>query len=304
MVQVFPSTTPILTGLCQILLGTAFLLLTQNSCTKRTSLEVHNSPSRITGDSLTSVELRTGSDIPIWSSRFEKPNWMGSWGILDRGNWGWENLQVIAAPRRKFSPILRVSYPANSASPTVTSKEGNPIGGVQFYANLEISPQNSLGLIYYVRFSDNFDFVRGGKLPGLFGGTVTSGGKIPDGTNGFSTRYMWRRSGDGEVYAYLPTSHKHGTSIGRGNWRFQPGKWYQLKQEVVLNQPGKSNGRILVWLNGRQVLEQGGLIFRTTNTLKVEGIFFSTFFGGADSSWATTKDVYADFANFSIYIVH
>ena len=120
-------------------------------------------------------------------------------------------------------------------------------------------------------------------------------------TYGFSTRYMWRRQGDGEVYAYLPTSRKHGTSMGRGNWQFQPGKWYQLEQEVILNQPGKSNGQIRVWLNDKKVLDQGGLMFRTANSLKIEGIFFSTFFWGGDASWATPQDVYADFAKFSVY---
>ena len=236
----------------------------------------------------------------LWSSQLENPNWQESWGILDRGSWGWQNLQVISDPSRKFSRILRVTYPANSASPTVTRNHQAPVGGGQFYATLGMAPQDSLRLSYYVRFSDNFNFVKGGKLPGLFGGTVTSGRTIPDGTNGFSTRYMWRRQGDAEVYAYLPTSHKHGTSMGRGNWQFQPGKWYQLEQEVILNQPGKSNGQIRVWLNEKKVLDQGGLTIRTTNSLKIEGIFFSTFFGGGDASWATPQDVYVDFAEFSV----
>ncbi|WP_181449171.1 polysaccharide lyase [Nonomuraea aridisoli] len=43
-----------------------------------------------------------------------------------------------------------------------------------------------------------------------------NGGRIPDGTNGLSTRFMWRANGAGEVYAYLPTSREHGTSLGRG----------------------------------------------------------------------------------------
>lgn len=111
---------------------------------------------------------------------------------------------------------------------------------------------------------------------------------------------MWRKNGDGEVYAYLPTSNEYGTSIGRGNWRFQPGVWYKIEQEVTLNQPGKADGRIRVWLDNRLVLDQGGLTFRTINTLKIEGIFFSTFFGGEDTTWAPSKDVAADFADFKV----
>ena len=236
----------------------------------------------------------------IWSSDFTEDNWEKFWGIISHGRWGDSNAMVISDPSGRFERILRVHYPSNSASPTVTRKENAPVGGTQFYATLNISPQTKLRLSYYVRFSPDFNFVKGGKLPGLYGGTATSGGNIPDGTNGFSTRYMWRRKGAGEVYAYLPTSEKYGTSLGRGNWDFQPGKWYKIEQEVSLNQPGKSNGVIQVWVNNQEVLTLKNLLFRTSKNLKIEGIFFSTFFGGSDYSWATPKDVYVDFTTFSI----
>jgi hypothetical protein len=245
--------------------------------------------------------LDSKSHLKIWSSDFTESHWRKHWQIIKRGSWGIENYEIQADPSGKFQQILRVYYPANSASPTVTKKQGNPPGGTQFYAQLNLPPQDSLTLSYYVRFSENFDFVKGGKLPGLFGGVGNNGGDIPDGTDGFSTRYMWRKRGDGEIYAYLPSSKKnHGTSIGRGTWQFVPGKWYHLEQKIILNEPGKNNGSIQVWVDDKKVLEQNGLMFRTTDTLKVDGILFSTFFGGGDSSWATRQDVYADFADFSV----
>ncbi|MFB2893577.1 polysaccharide lyase [Aerosakkonemataceae cyanobacterium BLCC-F50] len=240
----------------------------------------------------------------LWANNFTNTNWMEEWGVKKRASWGLKNIEVMENSESKITKYLRVRYPQESASPTVSRKDNAPVGGAQFFANLNMQPRDALRLSYYVRFSHNFDFVKGGKLPGLFGGTVNTGGKIPDGTNGFSTRYMWRRNGDGEVYAYLPTSSEHGTSLGRGNWQFKPGNWHFIEQEVILNQPGKNNGRIKVWLDGKQVLEQDELTFRTTNDLKIEGILFSTFFGGGDPSWATPKDVYADFANFSVSSVN
>jgi cellulase/cellobiase CelA1 len=48
------------------------------------------------------------------------------------------------------------------------------------------------------------------------------------------------------------------------------------------------------------VLDEQELTFRTTDELQIEGLFFSTFFGGGDSSWATPKDVYIDFAEFEV----
>ena len=151
-----------------------------------------------------------------------------------------------------------------------------------------------------MRFPESFPFMRGGKLPGLFGGEARAGGQIPDGTDGFSTRLMWRRNGDGEVYAYLPTSVEHGTSLGRGKWRFQEGKWHLVEQEVKLNTPGKPDGSIRLWIDEKLVVQELNLTFRTTPELKIEGIFFSTFFGGSDLSWATPKETQVDFAHFVV----
>lgn len=237
----------------------------------------------------------------LWSNKFESSNWRDNWHIRQRGSWGMgSTAQVIADPSRKFSKVLRVCYPAGSTSPAGVSDYGNPSGGAQFYADLGLPPRDSMYLRYYVKFSNNFEFVKGGKLPGLFGGTNVSGGRVPDGTNGFSTRLMWRQGGKGEVYAYLPTSTHFGTSIGRGRWRFQPGKWHLLEQLVVLNKPKEKDGVVKCWFDGELVLNVTQLSFRTTSSLKIEGIFFSTFFGGADRTWAPSRMVYADFSNFAV----
>lgn len=236
----------------------------------------------------------------LWTSQLENPDWKEQWQVKNKGSWGWENLEIIADETGKFDRIIRVRYPAGSSSPRASRREGAPLGGSQFYADLGIESQERLRLSYFVRFSDNFDFVKGGKLPGLFGGSGNSGGDTPDGTDGFSTRYMWRKQGAGELYAYLPTSDEYGTSIGRGNWQFRSGVWYHLEQVVTLNEPTRNNGRVQVFVDGVQVLDEEGLTFRTTEDLKIEGIFFSTFFGGGDSSWATPNDVYIDFAEFSV----
>jgi hypothetical protein len=127
--------------------------------------------------------------------------------------------EFVEDPAAPGGTVLRTSYPEGSASRGV---DGAPEGGMQAYMALP-EPVEVLDLTYQVRFPEGFDFVKGGKLPGLYGGTEHSGGDTPDGTNGLSTRYMWRTGGEGEVYAYLPTSKDEGTSLGRGCWKFTPG---------------------------------------------------------------------------------
>jgi hypothetical protein len=227
-------------------------------------------------------------------------NWKTRWQVQTQGDWGDKNMQIMSNSGSKYNSVLRIHYPAQSASPTVSRKEGTPQGGAQFYATFGMPSKTTTRLSYDLRFSNNFDFVKGGKLPGLYGGKGNNGGNIPNGADGFSTRFMWRRQGQGEVYAYLPSSQDHGTSLGRGAWSFKPGVWHHIEQEVTLNQPGKANGRLQVWLDGKSVFSNNQLAFRTTDNLKINGLFFSTFFGGDDSTWSTPKNVYTDFANFSL----
>ncbi|MGB6301622.1 MAG: polysaccharide lyase [Rivularia sp. (in: cyanobacteria)] len=272
-----------------------FLLFQLSSCSLVNSNDTSTEAKEL---SLQSLDSKTITNKANQNNK--STEWLQKWGVRKKGKWGLDNISLIKDSSGRFDKVLRVRYPAGSVSPSYARKTNKPIGGGQFFADLGISPTNTLRLSYYLRFSKDFDFVKGGKLPGLFGGTQVSGGKIPDGTNGFSTRFMWRRNGDGELYAYLPNSKKYGTSIGRGNWQFIPGKWHHLEQELILNKPGINDGRIKVWLDGKEVLDKGGLTFRTTENLKIEGIFFCTFFGGSSSSWATPKDVEVDFADFSV----
>ncbi|MDG2617315.1 hypothetical protein P7L53_13810 [Thermoleptolyngbya sichuanensis XZ-Cy5] len=238
----------------------------------------------------------------LWRGNFGQ-GWEQRWGVQTRGGFGPQNRQIVSERGGTHPLFLRVRYPQGSISPGAVSRYNVPLGGSQFFARLPIGPQEAVRLSYAVRFSSNFSFVRGGKLPGLYGGRGNTGGSIPNGTDGFSTRFMWRQNGAGEVYAYLPTSRGYGTSIGRGNWRFSTGVWHRIDQEVTLNTPGQANGRIRVWFNGRQVLDQQGVTFRTVPELQIDGILFSTFFGGEDPSWATPRSVHADFADFVVYSV-
>jgi hypothetical protein len=170
--------------------------------------------------------------------------------------------------------------------------QGLPVGGTQFYSPIYDLGVNEAVLSYTLRFSNNFSFNKGGKLPGLYGGVGNTGGKIPNG-----------QDGAGVAYAYLPTSERVGTTYGRGSFFFKPGVWHRLEQEqrVKLDTRGLDDGEIDIRFDGQSVLQQKGLRFRDISTLKINGILFSTFFGGSDSSWATLSDCYIDFADFSIH---
>ena len=99
------------------------------------------------------------------------------------------------APINNSGPVLQVTYPAGGLGPN---------GGMQSYSlwnTSDGSAFNSMLLSYELAFDAGFDWVKGGKLPGLRGGPNPdgcSGGNEPNGTDCFSTRLMWRQNGAGE----------------------------------------------------------------------------------------------------------
>ncbi len=213
------------------------------------------------------------------------------------GKFGWANASLLHEADR---PYLRVLYPARSYDPGSMLRKKMPVGGLGFRLKLDLPPSECMHLSYLVRFAPDFPFVKGGKLPGLGGGKGNTGGKMPNGSDGFSSRYMWRTGGAGEIYAYLPTSVVCGTSLGRGEWHFERGVWNRLEQTVRLNKPGRSDGEISVWLNGQLVHVSHGLRFRDTERLKNGQLIFETFFGGNTPDWAPQIDTYADFADVTV----
>lgn len=193
---------------------------------------------------------------------------------------------------------ITVHYPAGSYDPGSMVRLGLPYGGIEFKSRLKQPGRECLILTYELKFDRNFNFVKGGKLPGLYGGTGNTGGKIPNGHDGFSTRYIWKENGVGAIYAYLPTSKTWGTAIGLGSWTFSVGRWHVLEQLVKLNTPGRADGVISIWYDKKLVHSETGLIFRDTKDLTIDGLLFSTFFGGNNASFATPASTNIQFRNF------
>lgn len=123
---------------------------------------------------------------------------------------------------------LRSHYPKGSYKPSAT-----PRGGISFYApgpsGVDLSTAKEAEFAYSVYFPSDFDWVKGGKLPGFCESPVLSchfllviscSQLLPDGGNSddiaiscsggrrdaacFSARLMWRAEGKGELYTYLP----------------------------------------------------------------------------------------------------
>jgi hypothetical protein len=221
----------------------------------------------------------------VWQSNFNTEDWLNSWNTSKAPKkgiaFGEDNISVDNDGTRPEGSYLRIKYPKGSWSPEATRNAGLQVGGTQFYGAVLSRPVIDVTLTYCIRFPNKFNWVKGGKLPGLYGGKGNTGSDKPDGTDGFTTRYMWRENGKGILYPFLPTSDEFGTTIKLGDPLFAAdNQWHTIKQRVVLNTVGNSDGQITVWYDDEQLSQTADLTFRTVDDLHINGILFQTFFGG------------------------
>jgi hypothetical protein len=187
---------------------------------------------------------------------------------------------------------LRVRYPQGSVGPSE--------GGAQFM--VKIAPaRDEVFCSYRVRFAADFGFVRGGKLPGLVGGSHPTGGRPRN--DGWSARMMWRKGGAAVQYLYFPQqTTTYGVDLpyvnGGSELRFRPGTWHLVEHHIVMNTPGRSDGILQAWLDGKLALDVHDRVWRLDDGVHIDAFYFSTFFGGNDPSWGASRDETIDFDDF------
>jgi hypothetical protein len=178
---------------------------------------------------------------------------------------------------------------------------GNPSGNHGVVAMVPLPRQVDNACIRYrIRFGDNFDWSKGGKLPGLSGvapgvsPTYPAGGGNP-GDKGWSGRLMWGSGGAVESYMYYPDQPY---TYGQGfDWsgKVSDGRWHHLRQCYVMNTVGKDNGKLRAWLDGTPVLNRTDFVYRLKSSVHISHMMWSIFRGGATMDWAGRRDSHIDF---------
>lgn len=227
---------------------------------------------------------------------YDTAQWKHDWpGCEFEGGIAEGRVEQVERPE---GPALRVNF--------APGKIGPEAGGAGW--RWPIERYESAELNYSVRFSPDFEFVKGGKLPGLCGGPENvSGGRRADGHNGFSARLMWRREGRGEAYVYhMDQPENYGQSFPfPEDFRFPKDVPVKVRLAVTMNHPGQKDGTLRVWITlpgakERLMVEKKEMQWRATSTFAVDGLYFEAFYGGGDDSWAPNKKVWADFSHIQV----
>lgn len=196
--------------------------------------------------------------------------------------------------KEKDNSFLKVLMPKNHFG---------PITGAQW--KIPLMPKDEYFFSYKVRFEDDFDFVKGGKLPGLAGGVIKAG-NIPNGDDGWLARMMYWEKGKLSFYVYFPNqSTRWGERLYLKNaqqdtLRISKGQWHRITQRIKLNTPEKNDGVLQAWFDGQEAFYTDSILFRKSSELQTDHVSYSVFMGGDDFSWAPSKNQYIYFDDFRI----
>jgi hypothetical protein len=243
---------------------------------------------------LVSIHLASAADLPLNVTisgelgPYTKERWKADWpGCEFEGGIKAGRVMVTEGQR------LRVNF--------AIGKIGPEEGGAGW--RMPFGKHEAAEMSYTLRFSKDFDFVKGGKLPGLCGGPENvSGGRPANGQNGFSARLMWRRDGRGEAYVYHKNQKgDYGDSFTfPSDFRFPTDTPVKVRLIVSMNTPGKRDGALRVWIDEKLLVERSDMEWRSVDSFGVDGLYFETFHGGGDKSWAPTKPCWVEFAELRV----
>lgn len=237
------------------------------------------------------AELPLSIAISGEAGPYTKERWKADWpGCAFEGGIKEGRVVVTESDSHKW---LRVNFAVGQIGP----EEGGAGWRMPF------GKHEAAEMSYTLRFSKDFDFVKGGKLPGLCGGPENvSGGRPANGKNGFSARLMWRRDGRGEAYVYHKNQKgDYGDSFAfPSDFRFPTDAPVKVRIAVTMNSIGKRDGTLRVWIDEKLLVERTDMEWRSVDTFGVDGLYFETFHGGGDKTWAPTKPCWAEFAEMKV----
>lgn len=193
-----------------------------------------------------------------------------------------EHAKVVSVSNAPAPAVLQITLPKGQAKPQRSSDEARSGVGMR-WTPPEISGATSACLTYSAFLPSDFEFGDGGMLPGLYGGSRFDGFDRGEHRPGFVVRVMWREKAIGDVTVQVPKiADRNPASLGRDRFQFKRGSWVQIEQEVVLNTPGKPDGKYRLWVDGTLRLERDNLQWRDEAGTTIEGVVGNVGFGTVD----------------------
>ncbi|MFN3744029.1 MAG: polysaccharide lyase [Hyphomicrobiaceae bacterium] len=197
-------------------------------------------------------ELLTASDLQARLSATD-------WGIIDR-------VTVVRADHSAGS-ALAVDLSGRRAS--IHAIPSEPVGAGFEWGPQSAGPVTAACASYAFKLDRQFAFGPGGRLPGLLGGSSGDSRAAPD---AFSVRLAWDDRGQLDILSHLAAAGAPRVANERSGTELPRGRWVSVDQEVVLNTPGRADGIVRVWLDGKLHFESRKVAFRADAHATVRGV--------------------------------
>lgn len=249
-------------------------------------------------DYLNNVDWRENDwGLVAWNPILQQPT---------NGFWGYDSIAVVPDPYDPTHNVIRVKFYEDG----VTTESGC---GLLFSPDLSfLQNQKKACLSYNILLDNDFEWGQiGGKFPGLYGynpnmgtpnATTCAGPNPINSEECFSARISWRglpNQGYDTTrmfYELIPwmnedTCHPNwvcNLPFGEGmtmlnnnppSFEAIHGNWANIKQEILLNDDGQSNGYMRVWYNDTLVYDEQNLEITKGDDVRIYGILFHVLFG-------------------------
>lgn len=166
-----------------------------------------------------------------------------------------------------------------------------------------------LTLCYDVKFDQDFDWARGGKLHGVGPINKITGGKAMQ-EDGWSVRLTFAPEGGLKSYVYNQSkTKKYGEALSLPTVKLKKERYYSVSIYTKVNTPNKNDGEVSYYIDGKLMLKLNKQTLRgkvKDSEALIEKILFSTFHGGHNPKNAPRVNgelatCYAYFDNFAAY---
>lgn len=223
-------------------------------------------------------------DYDEWSEDWDYPSWANRQVVPDI---------ITSADPENSSKVMRFHFPEGSIGPAE--------GGGQWYKTLN-EPFHELYFSYRIKFKPGFQWVLGGKIPGVRGGPEWEGFDPPPWDKGFIVLLMWNnRPGIDFYYYHHDQQHTYGDSR-TWDYTIEADRWYTITIRVVLNSVdengGFNDGILEGFIDNQMVCQVTGLKLRNLSEIGTDNLIINSFFGGSTDEWASIRDEWIDLDDF------
>lgn len=173
-------------------------------------------------------------------------------------------------------------------------------GGVGFaWSPTSLQGATSACLAYDLYLPHDFDPGSGGLLPGLFAGKALRADQSADGQKSASARMVWGRDGKAGMLVQVPGASNSGNVINVRT-HLPKGRWFPVRQEIVMNEPGESNGILRLWIDRKLALEQRNVLWRKEPGLALAGVISEVTYGGPRAPGGAPKTTVVQITPFGL----